>query len=116
MLKTSSTKSAELRKGGVGVDGNSRAGRDRMDNLEIDGGKIKDDEVGKKGRKTFKSKNLSKSKKMVGLDFLTPGARLTFTKLRQMFVKTPILHHFDLKRHFRIETDVSGYAIGEVLS
>ena len=38
-----------------------------------------------------------------------------FTKLRQAFVKAPILHHFDPKHHIQIETDKSGYAIGEVL-
>ena len=63
-----------------------------------------------------KSKNLSKSQKTVGSDFLTPGAKLAFTELRQAFLKAPILHHFDPERHIRIETDASGYAIGGVLS
>ena len=61
-----------------------------------------------------KSRNLSK--KIVRSDFLTFGARLAFTKLRQIFVKIPILQYFDLERHIRVETDVSGYAIGEVFS
>ena len=39
-----------------------------------------------------------------------------FTEFRQAFFKASILHHFDLKRHIRIETDVSGYAIDGVLS
>ena len=105
-------KIAEPRKGGDGVDGGSRAGRGRsmMDDVEVDGGEVEVDEVGKKAR------NLSKSKKMVGSDFLTPGAKLAFTKLRQAFLKAPILHHFDPERHIRIETDASGYAIGGVLS
>ena len=84
MLKTSSTKSAEPRKGGVGVGGDSRAGRgqsetdrSRMDNVEVDGGEVEVDKVGKKVQ------NLSKSKKTVrSLDFLTPKAKLAFTKLR----------------------------------
>ena len=80
-----------------------------MDNIEVDGSKVGDDEVGKKSR------NLSKSKK-TELDFLTSGARMAFTKLRQVFIKAPILHHFDPKRHIRVETDVSGYAIGRVLN
>ena len=64
-----------------------------------------------------KFKNLSKSKKTVrSLDFLTPGAKLAFTKLKQTFFKALILHHFELKRHIWIETDVSGYAISKVLS
>ena len=81
MLKT-----AEPRKDGDEVGGNSRAGRDRidesgMDDVKVDGGEVEVDEVGKKGRKTSKSKKLSKSK-MVGSDFLTPGAKLAFTELR----------------------------------
>ena len=79
MLKTSSIKSAELKKHGVGIGGDSRAGRgwseiDRsgIDNIEVDGGEVEVDEVGKKVQKLSKSKNLSKSKKTVrSLDFLT---------------------------------------------
>ena len=58
---------------------------------------------------------MSKSKKTIGSYFLIPRAKLPFTELRQAFLKSPILHHFDLERHIRIETDVSGYTIGEVL-
>ena len=111
-------------KGVVRVGSDSRARRDtskldksKLDGNEVDGSDVEVDEVGKKGRKTSKSKNLSKSKKAVGpSDFLTPGAKLAFTELRQAFLKAPILHHFDPERHIRIETDVSGYAIGGVLS
>ena len=49
-------------------------------------------------------------------DFLTSGAKLVFTKLRQAFLKALILYHFNPEGHIRIETDVSGYAIGGVLS
>ena len=66
MLKTLSTKSAKPKKGGAGVDGDSRAGcdkieinRSRMDNVESDEGKVRDEKVGKKVRKTSKSQNLS---------------------------------------------------------
>ena len=89
MLKNSSTKSAKSRNGGIGVDCDSKAGRDKneinkngMNDVEVDGGKVRDDEIGKKDLKTFKSKNLSKSKKTVKLDFFIPGARLAFIKLR----------------------------------
>ena len=93
--------------GGVGVGGDSRAGRggnkiDRSgkDNIEVDGGEIEVDEVEKKVQQLFKSKNLSKSKKTVrSSDFLTPGAKLAFTKLRQAFLKGPILYYFDPKRN-----------------
>ena len=57
-----------------------------------------------------------KSKKMVGSDFLILGAKLAFNKLKQAFVKTPIFHHFNPELHIRVETDVSGYAIGGVFS
>ena len=118
MLKTLSTKSAKPRKGRVKVGGDGRAGRgqskidgSRMDDVEVDGDEVEVDEVGKKVQ------NLSKSKKTVrSSDFLTPGAKLAFTELRQAFIKAPILHHFDLERHIRVETDASGYAIGGVLS
>ena len=53
-----------------------------MDNIKVNGGKVRDDKIGKKSQKTCKSKNLSKSKKTIGSDFLTPRTRLAFTKLR----------------------------------
>ena len=109
MLKTSGSTESSTRpgKGKVGVGGDSRA---ELDGSKVDGGEVGDDEVGKKVQ------NSSKSKKSVQSDFLTPGAKLAFAELRQVFVKAPILHHFDPERHIRIETDASGYAIGGVLS
>ena len=121
MLKTLSPESAEPKKGVVGVSTNSKARPDKgelnkseIDDIEFDGGKVGDNEVGKKGRKM--SKNLSKSKKMIGSDFFTPGARLAFAKLRQVFVKALILHHFDPERYIQVETDTLGYTIGGALS
>ena len=107
-----------LGKGGVGIGGDSKAGLDGCedDKSEVDDSKVGDDKVGKKVQKLLKSKNLSKSKKTVGSDFFTPKAKPAFTKLRQAFVKAPILYHFDLERHIRIETNVSSYAIGGVVS
>ncbi len=58
-----------------------------------------------------RAKNLGQSG-----SFLTANARKAFTKLRQVFVKAPILNHFDPERHIRIETDASGYVIGRILS
>ena len=113
MLKTSRTKSAEPRKSIVRVGSGSIAGRDKggldengIDNVEVDGGEVK---VGEKSR------NLSKSKQTES-GFLTSGARRAFTKLRQAFIKAPILYHFDPERHIRVETDILSYAIGGVLS
>ncbi len=81
---------------------------------------------GQKGQKTAKSKNWIRAKKSKAFraknlssqsgSFLTFEARKAFIKLRQAFVEAPILNHFDPKRHIRIETDVSGYAIGRILS
>ena len=60
---------------------------------------------------------MSKSKKTLrSLDFLTLKAKLAFTELRQAFIKAPIFHHFDSERYIRVETNVSGYAIGGVFS
>ena len=39
-----------------------------------------------------------------------------FTKLKQAFLKALIFYHFDPKYHISIGTDISSYAIGEVLS
>ena len=114
------------RKSGVGVGIDSRArcdARYKFDKKETSNNEVDDeinDEVGKKGQKMSKSKNLfkklSKSKEMVRSDFLTPVVRLAFTKLRQAFVKAPIFYHFDSERHFWVKIDISGYIIVGVLS
>ncbi len=36
--------------------------------------------------------------------------------MRQAFVKTLILNHFDLEYYIQIKTDISGYAISRILS
>ena len=48
--------------------------------------------------------------------YLTPECRLAFTQLKKAFTKAPILWHFDLECHIRIETNASGYAIDGVLN
>ena len=95
MLKTLSTKSDMPKKGGVGVGRNSKAG---CNGNELDEGEVEDDEFRKNVQKMSKFKNLSKSQKTVGsLDFLTLGAKLAFTKLRQPFLKAPIFYYFNPK-------------------
>ena len=95
-----------------------------------------------KTRKLFKSQKLSKSKKLSkspksaksrkklsknrnlprfntkekGSSFLTSDARTTFNRFWLAFIKAPILWHFDLEYHFLIETNASGYEIGDALS
>ena len=120
MLKSSeSTKSlTQPEEDIIGVGSDSRTGHEgnKPDESELNGAGIDDsevevDEVEKNIQKRSKSKKTVRSS-----DFFTCRAKLAFTKLRQAFFKAPILHHFDLERHIRIETDVSGYAIGRVLS
>ena len=83
-----------------------------MDVFEVDkvgirdGGDCKDETV---RRSPSKNSNGATS-------YLALNARQAFTQLRHAFSKAPILYHFDPKCHIRIETDVSGYAIGGVLS
>ena len=86
MLKTLEGTKSKTRPGEGGVEiGNSKAGHegskldesklhgDEVDGGEIDGGEIEDDKVGEKVQTRSKSKNLSKSKKMVrSLDFFYP--------------------------------------------
>ena len=69
-----------------------------------------------KSKYLFKSKKSSMLKKTLRSNFSTSGARLAFTKLRQAFIKALIFYHFDSECHIRVETDVSGYAIGGVFS
>ena len=113
MLRT-----AERRKSGdeVGDDNKAGRGKNKIDDVEVDGGEVEVNEVEKKVQKTSKSKNLFKSQKTVGSDILTSRAKQAFNELRQAFLKAPILHHFDPDCHIQIETDVSGYAIGGALS
>ena len=70
-----------------------------------------DDDCDNETIKKSPSKNLNGA-----TGYLTPDARQAFTQLRQAFTKAPILQHFDLECHIRIETDVSGYAIGGILN
>ena len=57
-----------------------------------------------------------KSSKSKNPAFLIVNTRQAFIQLRQVFTKAPILSHFNLERHIRIETDTSGYAIDGILS
>ena len=122
MLKTSESTESKTQpgEGGVGIDASrakcdgSRLDRNRIDDGEVNDNEVRDNKVRKKVQKLSKSKNLSK--KMVGSDFCTHGAKLAFTKLRQTFVKSSILYHFNSECHIQIETDASGYTIDRVFS
>ncbi len=56
-------------------------------------------------------KNLGQSK-----TFLTSKVRPTFIKLKQVFVETAILNHFNLECYIYIEIDALGYTIGKILN
>ena len=71
-------------------------------------------EKSKKPSKSRNSPNFDTTK--AGPSFLTSQARAAFNRLRLAFNKAPILWHFDLEYHIRIEIDVLGYAICGVLS
>ena len=127
MRTSGSTESiTQLEESVVGVDGDNKAQRDRskfdgnkFDKNKLDRSKLNrnegDNEIGKKGQNLFKTQNLSKSKK-IEMGFFISGARIAFTKLRQAFIKAPILHQFNLERHIQIETDILGYTIGVLFS
>ena len=99
-------------------------GGDDISNVEIAKkfGKSKNQKLSK-SRKLAMSKKPSKSGNLPNFDakdsgpsFLTPKARVAFNCLWLTFTKALILRHFDPKWHIWIETDVSGYAIGNMLS
>ena len=49
-------------------------------------------------------------------NFLTPNTKNVFNHLRLAFIKAPPLWHFDLESLIQIQSDISSYAIGGVLS
>ena len=98
-------------------------------NNVVSSGKIinqKNSKNEKNQAKIAKSKNLVRRKNhnfspnsmnmKIRPSFPTPEARLVFTKLRQVFIKASILYCFYLKCYIFIETDISEYAMSEILS
>ena len=80
------------------------------DNIEVGSiGGGDNDKMVKKALLTFKILN-----KVTG--YLIPNAKQAFTQLKYAFTKAPILQYFDLKYYIWNKTDMSGYAIGAVLS
>ena len=104
------------------VGGGDRS-NDRSKRGEPKTGKTSKVQKSSKSQKSAKSKKPSKSRNSPnfgamkpGWSFLTLEAKSTFNRLRLAFNKAPILWHFDLKCHIWIITDVSSYAIGDMLS
>ena len=72
---------------------------------------------GKKSKKLSKIRNSPNFDAIkAGPNLLTFEAKTAFNYLRLAFTEASILWHFDPKCHIWIETDASGYTIGEVLS
>ena len=84
----------------------------RVDDNEVIGGESAGwSDASKKSAKSKKMRSVHDLKKP---KFLMSKAKKAFNHLGQAFTKVPILQHFDPEYHIRIETDVSGYAIGGV--
>ena len=69
-----------------------------------------------KSKSQTKSRHLENNDNLEELKVLTSNPKEAFNHLKQAFTKALILWHFDLECYIRIETNVSGYVIGEVLS
>lgn len=69
------------------------------------------DKVGSRKVKRYLSKVNSSR-----MHFLIAKVREVFTYWGKVFTQRPIFYHFDLERNILIETDVSGFAIIEILS
>lgn len=76
--------------------------RNKLNNRnKVSGNKISNNKVG--DNKVLKRKNHQKKSKFkqiisfVTLVFFTLGARLAFSKLKQVFIKVPIFYYFDLE-------------------
>ena len=93
----------------------------RVDDNEVvgGGGAVSRSDVSRKSAKSkgqTKSEHLGNSNNLREPKFLTSDAKKTFNRLKQAFIKAPILQYFDPVFYIWTETDVSGYAIGRVLS
>ena len=73
--------------------------------------------LAKSRKESSKSGNLPNfDAKKNGPSFPTPNAKMAFNCLWLAFTKATIFGYFDLKCLIQIKTDVSGYAIDDVLS
>ena len=109
--------------GGNGVEHAKKLGKTSKSQKLSKSGKSKSEKMSKSwnlaksGKKLLKSRNLTNSDATEdGPKFLTSNARTAFNCLRLTFTKALILWHFYPECHIWIETNVLGYAIGEVLS
>ena len=110
MLKiTGSSKELAPRAFNTGNNEIIRGGSGKGDKTVVDLSKFKN----KKFKKLIYMSNVGAIEEP---NFLTLDAKKAFNHLQLTFIKAPILRHFDPKCYIQIETDVSSYFIGGVLS
>ena len=83
--------------------------------LSID---IADDKFSEGDNRKNRAKILSvfsTSMDLTKANYLISGAKKTFNLLRHAFIQMLIVQYFDLEWYIWIETNMSGYAIGEVI-
>lgn len=80
-----------------------------------DKGEFDNEVVGENNRSLYE---LVEAKKDSSFEkkFLTPKAKLAFTRLRQAFSNTSIFHYFLPKLYMCIKTNVLGYTISRIIS
>ena len=72
--------------------------------------------MAKSEKKLLKYKNLSNFKTQKDKpNFLILKVKTFFNHLWLTFIKTPIFWYFDLKYNIKIEIDISGYIINNIL-
>ena len=110
----------EINKFDIGINSVEHAKKSRKLSKS---GKSKSEKMSKFWNLAKSRKKLSKSRNSTNFDtiktgpkFLIPDVKTTFYCLRLALTEAPILQHFDWECHIWIETDVLGYAIGEMLS
>lgn len=89
---------------------------DKDSTIKVEVGNSGDNEISIANQtKSAKSKNVVQLKELE-TGFFTSRTKLIFAKLRQTFIKAPILHYFDPQYHIWIKTNILGHAIDGVLS
>lgn len=106
----------EKSKNEIGSDNKNKFNnKSEISNNELKNNKVGNDKVVKK-KNHWKIFIFKKTVILIILDFFTPRTRLTFTKLKQVFIKTLIFYYFHLKYFIQIKTNALEYGINKVFS
>ena len=108
----------------IGKCGKLSKTRKSSESLKLSKSKnLKDEKLSKSQKLAKLKKKLSKSGNLPHFNakenepsFLTFNTKMAFNRLQLAFIKAPILWYFDLKYYIWIETNISSYAIGDMLS